>query len=834
MPTVWMIARSQLRRRRGATIVLALLVGLAGAFVIAAVAGASRTDSAMARFVAYSQPEDLIAIVNGVQGDPSDPNVVAQALATRARVLALPQIAEVDRAPYLFLSPDKAGKEIGSINPFASAGEHAFRTMDRPLVLHGRLARADRADEVVVDDFTAAQRHLRVGSELTMWSFSFEQTIDTARTGFGKIPRPAGPSYSFRVVGVMRLPNGVNSPPQAVARDANFTSQASMYLTPAFLRQYAKDQGVIAEALPGMEIFRIRLRNGLAGLPAFEQALRNVVSPGDGQVHVGSDTQDAADKAKRAIHLEALALLLFAGLAALAAALVLGQVLSRQVAADAADHPTLTALGVSRSQLALVPLVRAGIVGLTGAGAAVLGAVTLSPLALIGLARRAEIHPGVSVNIAVLGLGFVCVTIAVMARSLISARRAARLTPDGHLEREHARSGRRRATATGVGLSPSAVVGLRMSFERGRGITVRAALLGISLAVAGVVAAVTFGVSLRHLVNTPREQGWNWDVVVGNPNSQALAGDPAADSLHTEMTRLLTKNRYVGAFSGFALTDAITVDGHRVDIGGIEKVEGSVFVKVVDGRAPVTPGEIALGRDALDELHKGIGQDVTVSAGRQRVTMRIVGQSLEPTAGGLGRRLSRGGAMTLAGLRRLLSDTPVLQFAVRYEPGVDGQAAFGSLLNDFGRVVLRPYPGGEIGDLAQVDFLPYILAGFLVVMAIGALGLTLVGSIRRHRRDLAVLQTIGFVRRQVWATVAWQATALAVIAVVIGIPLGVVLGKWTWHLVASSVGSVSPPIVPLAAVLLLVPITILLANLLGGGPAWAAGGGRPAEALRTE
>ena len=66
MPSVWMIARSQLRRRRGATILLALLVGLAGAVVIAAVAGASRTDSAMKRFVAYNRPEDLVAVVNGV------------------------------------------------------------------------------------------------------------------------------------------------------------------------------------------------------------------------------------------------------------------------------------------------------------------------------------------------------------------------------------------------------------------------------------------------------------------------------------------------------------------------------------------------------------------------------------------------------------------------------------------------------------------------------------------------------------------------------------------------------------------------------------------------
>ena len=58
-----------------------------------------------------------------------------------------------------------------------------------------------------------------------------------------------------------------------------------------------------------------------------------------------------------------------------------------------------------------------------------------------------------------------------------------------------------------------------MAFERGRGLAFGTTLLGNLVAVAGVVAAVTFGVSLKHLVDTPREQGWNWDVIVGNPNS---------------------------------------------------------------------------------------------------------------------------------------------------------------------------------------------------------------------------------------------------------------------------------------------------------------------------
>ena len=126
-----------------------------------------------------------------------------------------------------------------------------------------------------------------------------------------------------------------------------------------------------------------------------------------------------------------------------------------------------------------------------------------------------------------------------------------------------------------------------------------------------------------------------------------------------------------------------------------------------------------------------------------------------------------------------------------------------------------------------------MLAGLLVVLAVGGLGLTLLGSVRGHRRELAVLQAIGFVRRQIMATVAWQANALAVAALVVGVPAGIVLGRWTWRLVADDVGSVAPSVVPVG-VLLVVPATLIVANVLAGGPAWRARRVEPSEALRVE
>jgi hypothetical protein len=522
--------------------------------------------------------------------------------------------------------------------------------------------------------------------------------------------------------------------------------------------------------------------------------------------------------------------LVFAALAGLAALLLIGQAVSRQVALDSTDHATLAALGLSRRQRAAVAMVRAAVVGLAGGLLAVVVAVALSPLTPIGLARKAEIHPGLAANVAVLGVGAIVVVLLVVARAAAPAWRATRASTGDALTRASVRPGRLSAAVANAGLGPVARTGIEMSLERGRGAAFRTALLGTAVAVAGVVGALTFGDSLHHLVATPREQGWNWDVIVGNPNSQPFS----PDAIRNTMTPKLAANRFVGAFSAIAPTNGVTVDGHSVDIVGVQAVRGSLSPTLVQGRVALHPDEIMLGRDTLSELHRRVGQTVTVAAGNRHTTMRIVGEMLVPTAGDLNPHLATGGSATVDGVRRLVPDSPVFEFLVRFKPGVDHRAAVSSLRRDFGRVVLAPFPGGEVGALARVDALPYILAATLVVFAIAALGLTLSSAVRRRRRDLALLKTIGFVRRELSAMLAWQATTLALAALAVGIPVGVALGRGTWQLEATSIGSVSPPLVPLVGVLLVVPATLLVANVLAGWPGWIAGRVKPASALRTE
>ena len=71
-----------------------------------------------------------------------------------------------------------------------------------------------------------------------------------------------------------------------------------------------------------------------------------------------------------------------------------------------------------------------------------------------------------------------------------------------------------------------------------------------------------------------------------------------------------------------------------------------------------------------------------------------------------------------------------------------------------------------------------------------ALGITLVTSVRRRRRDLAIMRTLGLSARQLATVVAWQSTVAVLIGTVVGVPLGIVLGRQLWDLFAEGIQAV--------------------------------------------
>jgi ABC-type lipoprotein release transport system permease subunit len=145
--------------------------------------------------------------------------------------------------------------------------------------------------------------------------------------------------------------------------------------------------------------------------------------------------------------------------------------------------------------------------------------------------------------------------------------------------------------------------------------------------------------------------------------------------------------------------------------------------------------------------------------------------------------------------------------------------------------VQRP---AQIVDYRSVGSTPIVLAAALALGAIVALAFTLVASVRRRRRDLALLKALGFTPRQLARVVAWQATVTALAGVIVGVPLGVLIGRQLWTLFARSINAVPDPTVPTVSVILVVLGSLIFANLVATIPGRVAARTSTALALRAE
>lgn len=271
----------------------------------------------------------------------------------------------------------------------------------------------------------------------------------------------------------------------------------------------------------------------------------------------------------------------------------------------------------------------------------------------------------------------------------------------------------------------------------------------------------------------------------------------------------------------------------------------AVVPAIIEGRVPVAADEITLGPRTFRDLGVRIGSTVDVVAsadegGRPVPSkpgrMRVVGKHAVPTIFFDPEGSGSGGAMTLDALRTLRPASAAVEaFLVRFADGVNAEERLAALRREIGDLFILPrQESGDVADLRGVSNAPVALAGILAAMAAATLAHTLVSSIRRRSRDLAILKTLGFVRRQVSAAVAWQASILALVALAVGLPLGVAAGRWAWRAFAGTLGVVPEVLVPLWAIALAVPGMLALANLIAALPARAAARTRPAAVLRTE
>ena len=522
-------------------------------------------------------------------------------------------------------------------------------------------------------------------------------------------------------------------------------------------------------------------------------------------------------------------------LAALAALLLVGQTLGRQILLEAAEDPTLRSLGMTRGQLVGVALVRVAVVAGGGATIAVAAAVALSPLLPIGAAGRAQLDRGVTVDGPVLAMGGLVIIVLVEVGAALAAWRAARAPGDnlGVADRYGPpRPSRLAGVFAALARQPSMTIGVRLALEPGRGRTavpVWAAMAGAAAAVCAVTAAMVFTASLGHLGHSPSGYGVTWDLGVGD-----FAGAEPAE----RVAKLLEANPALSAVAGLLTPNVpVQIDGHSVPVMAMQARKGVVSPAVLEGREPLHPDEIALGSLTSRALGKRVGDTVTLIAGSKPRQLRVIGRVVL-NDGGFDSVIAPGqGAVVhpsvYPSLGGGLGQYPSM-FVVRFAPGTDPSQAVARLRRDFEGTVIGPRPHSDVRNIQRIGYLPGVLATLVALLALGTVAHSLVSSIRRRRRDLAILKTLGFVRRQVSATVAWQATTFAVVAILVGVPIGIAAGRWAWRLTAEQLGVATPPVTPLLPVLAVAAGTVMAANLVAAPPGWVAGHLRPAPVLRSE
>jgi predicted lysophospholipase L1 biosynthesis ABC-type transport system permease subunit len=205
-------------------------------------------------------------------------------------------------------------------------------------------------------------------------------------------------------------------------------------------------------------------------------------------------------------------------------------------------------------------------------------------------------------------------------------------------------------------------------------------------------------------------------------------------------------------------------------------------------------------------------------------------------------RFANGAAMTRAGLERIPGDNEELRnffdenthldLLFRLAPGVNRTR----VLTQLQQQKLLSYVAAPPADVRNLDLVrsyPIWLAGFLAAVGLFTILNALVVSARRRSQQVGVLRALGLTRAQIVGAVSSQGAAMAIAGAVIGIPVGIALGRWTWAASAHQLGVSQALGAPLAVLFAVVVFGLALLLVLGATAGWWAGRATPATTLRT-
>ena len=795
MTSLFLARCGLLRGRRGLSWI-ALIVAVFGGVTLAAVTGAHRTATAFSRLEAATRPYDLLV---------STQHQDMQA----ERIAALPMVAHTATLRYALLSPVAPSTSLSDFyanSTYVASFTGAFADgYGVPLVREGRLPGPHSTDEVLVDQGYAESRHLRVGDVLTGRIYDDDEMSFLAGNGTrahdevvsGTSDPMYGTTYHVTVTGIGTLPD-------SFLYDSSAGSPIALWSAPTFA----------ADAHPA-EVTRDWLAVWLKD-PAELAAFESSVAPGFLSPHDISYVTwpPYRDQVERALSSAAAVLWASAAITAALGLLLTGQAVSRRLRRESAQNWPLAVLGVTHRQRATASVLVVLPASCVGAVLALPIAYLLSAWTPVGLARDLELTPGMSFDAGLLGVGLIAIPAACVVAAAIPAWRSTRVRP-----RSMPLPPPTLSWLTVRRLPVSVSVGARYGLSRGRDGTAAQARVTLTAAITGVVvgvAALTFAASLDRAVTEAHTYGVSFSGVIVYDYWAQDGGEP----LERDLRAQLLADPGVAGVSAIR-TEPITINGLQVStlaLGG----GGAVSPVLAEGRAPRAADEVALGALTMEQLGVGIGSEVSVVApghvGAARVVGRVVLPSLAPISGGDSTSTGSGAILLPEALGA--PDPKVTQLAFTTRPDVMAADVASRIQAHWATGNMSVYlvdarEPADIQGLRSLGLLPLWLAAIVVALVTATVMLAVLQGIRQRRRELAVIRVAGARRRTVHAAGLWYSLSVMTVASIVGIPLGLALGRRSWDRIAAHYGILATHGAPYLEISVLVLALGGLAGLVG-------------------
>ncbi|GAB4012335.1 FtsX-like permease family protein [Nocardioides ultimimeridianus] len=794
-------ARVDVRRHWRSLLLLAAMVALSTGVVGAAITAAHRGDTALARLDARSLPATVVVPTYDARLDVRP-------------IRQLPYVIGFTRFMQggIGLVDDGQSGATGQKSP---VDPDAFTDTERLVVVQGRMFDPAAPDEAVVTPGWSAQRHLGVGDTVDIFLSTPHQEL----YGDGNIPR--GPIVHLRIVGVVKAPEYLEWP----GGYSTLIPSPGLATRYPFAWQTSKRPGC---ACPWASVAAmVRLRDGTDDIGRLTDDLARLY-PGVDFALLNLEQSQSAHQHDIAV--QSVGVLAF-GLAALLAAVVMvGQAIVRQVSARRDDLTTARSLGLAAGQAVAVCTTTLTAAAALGAALGVAGAAATSRWTPLGLARVAEPTPGIMIDSwPLLGIFVVVVVATATTAGVMTLRQhagAGAVRRPAHPRRSRLHHVLRAAPVP-------VLIGGRYALEsRGgrRSVPAMPALVAAVVAVTGVVSSVVIGNGVDDALTHQERYGQNYSAssFVGFGSRSFLDGAKAQRALEG-----------LGYVTGVALprqSTATTTD-HTVSVALMSYGVSTkpLHVTVLAGRMVQSADEIALGPSALRALGAQVGDEVDFLGSAGSHAFRIVGEALVPNTAPA--RYDQGGWVTDAGYDDLFKGFDAHWALVSTDPsagsgddlwwrlGIDFDDAMhgaaGASGVNFGELIP---PRAITTPLRQMRWFPLALACFLVLLALGAAAHALTVTARVRGREIAVLRAVGMTRAGAGLILLTQVLVVCVVGLLAGVPLGIAVGRTAWRALASvmPLQYVAPGFagveVLVAAPLLALAIAVVPAALLARRP----------------